>query len=380
MCHQIVREPENSIQFVQDTIHIATKLRNRLLKAKVMNMGSKYVSMEHLEALLKNVQKSVHGLTKSDVSPQDRQNFESFTKITDDRVLDALQKSIPGSEATVKFLQICRAVTSSYLDLEISPLERVSRMFQSIYFLRMWRNHISCSQYFRLKDHFITSNAYKCIEINGQSMLTLLNICRQNNTPDLFRLPIFSSQTCEQAFRLLRSMGTVNFTKINFSLYEILHMIGRVELQHHIAYFKLSEDAISFPKNHKRNQKIKIYELPSVNEIERVLNEAKQKAIDDGRSFGIRSENFEEYQFQSRINVDEYSDDEDAVNMGIEERPNEVDANEGDEESEHTPFTKIIDENGEEYLIRKSSLVWMLTEPSVSISKNRLRRVQVSNQ
>lgn len=175
-------------------------------------------------------------------------------------------------------------------------------------------------------------------------------------------------------------MGTVNFTKINFSLYEILHMIGRVELQHHIAYFKLSEDAISFPKNHKRNQKIKIYELPSVNEIERVLNEAKQKAIDDARSFGIRSENFEEYQFQSRINVDEYSDDEDAVNMGIEERPNEVDANEGDEEGEHTPFTKIIDENGEEYLIRKSSLVWMLTEPSVSISKNRLRRVQVSNQ
>lgn len=242
-----------------------------------MNMGQKNISMDHLESLLKNVQKSVHGLTRSDVSPQDRQNFESFTKVTDNRVIESLQKFVPGSEATVKFLQICNDVTSSYLDLEISPLERVSRMFRAIYFLRMWRYHLTCSPYYNLKDHFITNNAYNCIEMNGRSMLELLQICRQNNTHHSFRLPLFNSQTCEKTFRLLRSMGTVNFTKINFSLYEIFHMIGRVELQHYIAYFELSDDNVCFPKNHKRGEKTKLHDLPSEPEVEHALHEAKKK-------------------------------------------------------------------------------------------------------
>lgn len=100
--------------------------------------------------------------------------------------------------------------------------------------------------------------------------------------------------------------------------------------------------------------------------------------MDEALALGIRPGSFDTYEFQSKI--DEITDEENDLSNQIEEGPEEDEyANEDDELTEQTAFTKIIDENGEEFTIRKSTLVWMLTEPSVSISKDRLRRVQVSN-
>lgn len=45
---------------------------------------------------------------------------------------------------------------------------------------------------------------------------------------------------------------------------------------------------------------------------------------------------------------------------------------------EKSPFTIVMDEDGKESIVKKSCLVWMLTEPSVGLSKDRLRRVQVT--
>lgn len=380
MCIEIVRDPASHVEYVQDMVHIATKLRNKLLNAKTMNMGNRNVSIVHLHQLLSTVQKSVHGLTKTDVCPQDRQNFESFMSITNTRVIESLKNTIPNCEATVKYLEVCSDIVSSYLDHKIDPMERIFRMYRSIFFLRIWRNHINCSPYHTLHDNFLTSNAYTCVEINGRSMLNLIEKLRQNNTPQLFLPPIFDSQTCEKMFRQLRSMGTVNFTKINFSLYEIIHMIGRIELQNNIAYFKFPEKTVSFPIDHKRSQKTQIYDLPSHADVEIALEKAKRIAIADGIFFGMRPENFEQYEIHSRV-VDETHDQYDNANILLEGDIEENDTNENINENaiENSPFTTIIDENGTEVVVRKSTLVWMLSERSISISKDRLRRVQVSN-
>lgn len=45
----------------------------------------------------------------------------------------------------------------------------------------------------------------------------------------------------------------------------------------------------------------------------------------------------------------------------------------GDSELQNA-FTKILDENGVERIIRISNFVWMLTDPSAPIGKDRLRR------
>lgn len=207
-------------------------------------------------------------------------------------------------------------------------------------------------------------------------MLNLIEEFRRNNAPHMFLLPIFDSQTCEKTFRQLRSMGTVNFTKINFSLYEIFHMIGRIELQNHIAYFKLSEKNVLY----KRRQKTTVHGLPSHDEVERTLEDAKKAAIADAKSLGIDPENFDQYEFKSRVSTGSH-DQTVPSNILLEEDLGEndsIDIND-DNSVENSPFTTIIDENGKEMMVRKSTLVWMLSERSISISNDRLRRVQVSN-
>lgn len=375
MCYQIVKQPTNCIEYVQDMTHIATKLRNRLINMKTMNMGNRSVSINHLYQLLTNVQKSVHGLTKTDICPTDRQNFESFLKITNHRVIDALKKYIPNSEATAIYLQMCSDVTSSYLDYDITPLERIFRIHRWIFFLRIWKNYIKNSQYHNLQENFLTSNTYTGIEINGKSVLSLVDKFRRNETPHFFLLPVFDSQTCEKTFRQLRSMGTVNFTKINFSLYEIMHMVGRIELQNEIAYFKLPQKDVKFPTDHKRRQHTTLFDLPSNLDVASSLEDAKKAAIADAISLGMPPENFDEYEFQSRVNFETIESDRDTL---FDEEVEEIE-NADDDSNEHSPFTTVIDENGSEMVIRKSTLIWMLSEPSKAISKDRLRRVQVSS-
>lgn len=132
---------EQSISFIQDTVHLGTKLRNRLLKHSIlMSMGSQQVSVAHLKILLKEVGKEVHGLVWSDICTEDRQNFSSLQKVMQNRVLNALEKYVPESEATVKYLRLCKDITQSFLDVNLSPLERISMIWRSLYFVRVWRN------------------------------------------------------------------------------------------------------------------------------------------------------------------------------------------------------------------------------------------------
>lgn len=117
---------EIGIKTIQDPIHIGGKSRNRLLKPNIkLPMGTYVVSIEHLEKLVKNVHKSVHGLTHSDIFPMDRMNYDSFEKMIQDRVLKALQDHVPGSEATIQYLRIFRDVLNSFLEFDLKPLQRV---------------------------------------------------------------------------------------------------------------------------------------------------------------------------------------------------------------------------------------------------------------
>lgn len=270
---------------------------------------------------------------------------------------------------------MCKDITSSYLDFDIAPLERIFRINRWTFFLRIWKNHINDSQYHNLQDNFLSNNSYTGIEMNGRSMLKLIDIFRQKHTPQFFLPPIFDSQTCEKTFRQLRSMGTTNFTRINFSFYEIMHMIGRIELQNEIAYFKLAQKDVLFPFDHKRNQHTKLFDLPCHAEVENILEEAKKTAIADAISLGMHPANFDHFEFHTRIDFEITQND---ITDTLSDEEIEESDNEEDSSAENSPFTTVIDENGMELVVRKSTLVWMLSERGAAISKDRLRRVQVS--
>lgn len=178
-------------------------------------------------------------------------------------------------------------------------------------------------------------------------MLNLIETFRQNDSPHFFLRPIFDSQTCEKTFRQLRSMGTVNFTKNNFSLYELIHMIGRIEVQNDIAYFKLSEQNISFPIDHKRRQKTKLHPMPSQADVKHDLDEARQTAIADAISLGMCPENLDHFEFHTRVDAEVFEND--SMNVFTDENIQNDDSiyEEEDDDDDllaNSPFTEIIDE------------------------------------
>lgn len=179
-------------------------------------------------------------------------------------------------------------------------------------------------------------------------------------------------------------------------------MIGRIEVQNDIAYFRLPEDSVTFPISHKRAKKTKTYELPSNEAIDSILNIARESAVQEAADFGMESNCIDHYEIQSRIsniynldendNIDEYCDDDDGdelstllindENISNDEHLDEHDMEQQEqhESREISIFTDVVDENGIMRTIRKSTLVWLLTEPGKALSKDRLRRVQVSRQ
>lgn len=237
----------------QDTIHIATKLRNRLLKPSILlPMGNRIVSVSHLKLLINNVEKDIHGVVMKDICPEDRQNFKSLEKVMSPRVLCSLSDNVIESERTVMYFKLCSEIITSFTEIDLPPLERVHRIWHATYFIRIWKmwllnnSHIKSKTRHTLHENFISSNAYECIGINAHNIVRIIRNLRSQGLEELLIPILFASQPCEESFRQFRSMETVNFTKINFTMLDILHMIGRIELKNEIVYSKLSDLDVKF--------------------------------------------------------------------------------------------------------------------------------------
>ena len=94
------------ILFFQDSVHLCTKLRNRLLSSRAtMLLGGELIGIDHLIQLIESSSKINHNLVKSDILPNDRQNYSSCEKISNKSALDELV-SIPNSRGTQIYLQV----------------------------------------------------------------------------------------------------------------------------------------------------------------------------------------------------------------------------------------------------------------------------------
>lgn len=404
----------NELIYFQDPMHIGTKLRNLLLRLSVfLPFGNSVITVSHLKFLILKVAKDKHGLTHSDILPEDRQNYRSLEKMMEDRVIDALKMYIPGSEGTVVYLTICKYVTSSFLDPDLMPNERVYRLWYSLYLLRIWRRFIVSSDIYNLKENFLSPNCYSCIETNAVELLKLMITLR--TVPEMFLPNMFDSQTCERTFRQLRSMGTINWTNINFGMHELLNMIERIELQNDIVHYKLADVAI-FPRNPILNTiKGQVPEIPSNEDIIEMIKKAMNDAIKTAKQFELCSQQgVEPSDLNSKpsrkpktvidtpsVNETEpgtsgqasgtlQSADPYATSEDDEEYPGESVQEDsitsrdsinlrsyGDEElDESSKYIQICEIDGTIKNVLKSSLVWLLSKPTRKMSNDRTTRVQ----
>ena len=125
--------PRQLFLHFQDSIHLVTKWRNRLLSANAeLRFGGQFISIEHLRDIITNddYSKLDHGLTTTDINPKDRQNYASCARIASDDVLSLL---VDGADTygTFLYLSLLKMVIKTYVDKATKISERMYSSFSN---------------------------------------------------------------------------------------------------------------------------------------------------------------------------------------------------------------------------------------------------------
>ena len=227
-----IKKP-TAIAYIQDTVHIAVKLKSRLIRPSiVLPLGRYLAGVHHLRLLQRTFNKDQHGLRERDINHKDKQNFDAVLHITSKSVITLLSQ-IPDAMGTSAFLEVIACVIASFLDKELDPLSRVEKAWYAVFFMRYWRQWLLFNPHYTLGNNFITLNAYMCVELNAHSLISFLMTIRDSLPPDsqCFVPWMLGSQSCEKIFRAARSLSSTFSTVINFGMLGLLRRLHRLHVQ-----------------------------------------------------------------------------------------------------------------------------------------------------
>lgn len=402
--------------YTQDPHHIGTKTRNRITKvSRRTPIGSKIISISHLTYLIDNVSKDRHLLTPHLINPKDRQNFASVERICSPSVISCLLEHVPDSEGTATFLKALNYSIYSFIDVAMTPSERVYKMWYAVFFFRGWRSWLLKSEKYTLKESFISANCYTCIELNGHTLVKQILKARYDKTYEFMPCKQ-GSQPCEGMFRQVRSMSSTFSTVVNCSMIDILHRIRKIQLQSDIVHNY--EGKIKFPRVERKDKKQKDATsqlLPNEEEIITLIERAKSDLVMDMSSLNIDTRKLDftcqvqptnfrrEFQYED-IDAEDSDDDFDENDLNTTDTANDIDAytdeidtdlhaisgltgelmmrdysNSRTKLDENGPFAIVVDSTGKESVVRKSSICWLLSTDKYKLSSDRLQRVMESD-
>lgn len=288
-----IKDP-NGIAYVQDTVHIAVKLKARLLNPSVdLIFGGYIAGSHHLHAIIESFGKEEHGMRIKDVNHKDRQNYDAVVHITSDSVQEILS-GIPDAKGTLTYLRLTRCVIDSYLDKNLDITARIKKAWYAAFLVRYWRQWLLINGQYTLADNFISLNAYKCIELNAHSIIVYVMIIREFFPlhTESFIPWLLGSQSCEKMFRAARSMSSTFSTIINFDMLGFLQRIHRLHIQYCLEN-EAQTSGIKYP--HKESHKAKDghhkcsvnSEAPTNKQILDVVNAAREEAKNDIDHLGM---------------------------------------------------------------------------------------------
>lgn len=326
----------NNSLSAQDTIHLLAKLRTRLVTpSNLVALGCEVACRGHLVEVIKQFHKAKHGLTYRSIDNKDKENYTSIALLVNQSVEDCLKELNPKLKTmgTRVYLRLMRDIRDAFFNKSLSPLARLYLIWKAIFFLQIWRSWLASNGYSE-DDHFITSNAYTCIELNGHMIANLVyNVAQGSFPPESLRIWLAGSQACEQLFRLLRSMTPTFSTIVNFSLKGIMDKI------HKLQYVSASEcdDNIIFPRVkrrllHLKEESERTFSIPSVEEMTEEIIEAKLDAIQICKSCDMDLSSYEDKDLvknvekvvQGAIEHDHESSESSLLEADNSSSPNEV--------------------------------------------------------
>ena len=382
--------------YIQDFVHIGTKLRNFLLrftwKIHKLPFGKYFIRLQHLYDLMESTSKDQHMLTPSILNPMDRQNFESVQRMCSINVTKLLKEKIKDSDGTAQFLQIIRDVINAFMDKELPPLQRVRKIWYSLFLIRLWREFIISNSGYTLKNNFLTMNCYCCIEINAHSLVLCILHLKKINRPDLFAPYLYDSQACESTFRQFRGMTSTYSVVTNCSVKECLSRVSKIQLQNDITHITSQEYV--YPRVKKTYKPI-LHQLPTPEEIMNEIELCKRTALTTAVKLGLtknRNANFickinpytpndgnkiktkmKSHDIKTKSRVFKLPD---LTNIKLKDYTGEL---KQDVNNEMSSYVEMKTAGGKSVIVKKTSLCWLLRNESRKLSSDRLLRVRCNN-
>lgn len=380
---------------IQDLIHIITKMRNFILRtlynSKILPFGNRSIDIAHLYVLLYKYSKDKHLLTESVLNPADRQNFSSAQKMCSEKVTELLNIGVDRAEATSLYLNMMRDIMCAFIDKDLTPIQRVQAIWFPVFIMRIWRQYIEDHELYTLKDNFMTMNCYACIEINAHALVLLMTHLKDSNHEELFLPELFSSQPCESTFRQLRSLSSTFSTVTNCSLKEACARISKIHMQNEIVH--VTKDEFIYPrliKNTKSEENHKTIQLPTKQEIFAAIEACQRDAIATANKFGLINKRCKNKTYVCKLNTlktkverAEYTEETTIQEENIALLDlNNIQLKDYRDKFVNTdidvtgPYVRIMNEYGDEIVVKKTSLCWLLQKDTLKLSSDRLLRVR----
>lgn len=379
--------------YIQDMTHIMTKLRNLLLRTKWLKkklpFGNFSIDMLHLYVLLYSFPKDQHQLTESVLNPADRQNFASAERMCDKKVTDLMDKSVERSEGTSFYLKMMRNIMSSYMDSNLTPIQRIRCIWFPVFMLRIWRRYIENNKNYTLKDNFLSLNCYSCVELNAHSLIKLIVHLKTINKPELFLPELYGSQQCESTFRQFRSLSSTYSTVINCTLKEAASRLSKIQLQNEIMH--TTSEHYVYPRLNAQHKEYHYnqFELPSVDEIHTEIQNCQKDAFAVAHKFGLIGKQCAKH-IECKINShtavlskQKKTQETFIPNRNIEHLDiNNIKLKDYSGKLKSidihaaSPYIEIPRYDATKIIVKKMSLCWLLRQDCPKLSSDRLLRVR----
>jgi hypothetical protein len=287
--------------FMQDPIHIATKFRNRLLsEVASMRMDKYLIEKQHIIYLIETCSKIEHGLIKCDVNIKDRQNFPSCRRISSENILNLLNEN-ENFKGTYVYLSLLRSIIIGFIEKSSTIEERLYHIWTVVFTCRMWwawinywsircnENDDNSESVKRVKlNTFLTKPTFWCIEINAHTLLYIILLVIQKRLPvDALNTYLFSSQTCENTFRIARALSGPYSSITNFTVKSFINRCEKISIINSIKTHggQIGDYQFKFPQHHKHDKEVCVYSINPLKkfnltefDIEKIIENAFESA------------------------------------------------------------------------------------------------------
>lgn len=281
------------------------------------------------------------------------------------------------------------------MERNLTPLQRIRKIWYSLFLIRIWREFIYSRKNATLKDNFLSINCYVCVEINAHSLVKCIHYLKKMGKPELFLPYLFDSQPCEAIFRQFRSMSTTNSTVINCTVKEASSRISKIQLQNEIMHTTSSD--FMYPRlNKKCVETNAVHSLPSAEQIYNEIVFCEKSAFATAVKMGLMKKGTATRdKFVCKINAHTTPAHKivkhkkclpqnskrglyslpDLKNIQLKDYTGKYKHKNIGEES---PYVEMNNAAGNRVVVKKTSLCWLLREESQKLSNDRIERVKYS--